>query len=170
MMRVFKTAIATATLLAGATGVQAVTNFQADVNAAIDAGLAYSRANNYFTTFNYGNGLSLLTLLEKATLPAGYAGLDTDDRTLARKAACLMIDDGNFGDHRQSAPVGCDHLGRRRRGGAGSRSAPARSGVDRVRIALARLFCGRGMARDDGAAVNCGSHRMQTRPSSSSRI
>ena len=98
MMRVFKTAIATATLLAGATGVQAVTNFQADVNAAIDAGLAYSRANNYFTTFNYGNGLSLLTLLEKATLPAGYAGLDTDDRTLARKAACLMIDDGNFGD------------------------------------------------------------------------
>lgn len=77
--------------------------FKADVNAAIDAGLAYSRANSYFTTINPGtygpgNGLALLTLLEKETIPAGYAGLDAADKLLAQNAACILIDSSTFGD------------------------------------------------------------------------
>ena len=58
-------------------------------NAAIDAGLAFSRANNYFTTDTSGNGLSLLTLLEKESIPAGYNGLDAGDKVLAQNAACF---------------------------------------------------------------------------------
>ncbi|MEF8715689.1 MAG: thrombospondin type 3 repeat-containing protein [Accumulibacter sp.] len=92
-------ALAAAFLFAGAASVQAdYQAFKDDVNAAIDAGLAYSRANNYFTVFNYSNGLSLLTLLEKESLPAGYSGLNAADQLLAQRAACLLIADGNFGD------------------------------------------------------------------------
>jgi hypothetical protein len=72
--------------------------FKADVNAAIDAGLAYSRANNHFTTYTEANGLSLLTLLEKESIPAGYNGLDAADKTLAENAACILIDGAGFGD------------------------------------------------------------------------
>lgn len=55
------------------------------------------RANNYFTTMNYGNGLSLLTLLEKESIPAGYSGLSASDKTLAQAAACMLMVDGNYG-------------------------------------------------------------------------
>lgn len=85
-------------LFGGAAQAGGAENFKADVNAAIDAGLAYARANSYFTTLHYGNGLALLTLLEKENIPAGYAGLTASDQTLAQNAACLLIDDGNFGD------------------------------------------------------------------------
>ena len=74
------------------------TEFKADVNAAIDAGLAFSRANNYFTTDTSGNGLSLLTLLEKESIPAGYNGLDAGDKVLAQNAACILIDSFSYGD------------------------------------------------------------------------
>lgn len=94
MMRVTRIALAAASLVIGATGAHAITNFQTDVNAAIDAGLAYSKANNHFTTNTSANGLSLLTLLEKATLPAGYNGLTTADKTLARQSACILM--GSF--------------------------------------------------------------------------
>lgn len=72
-------------------------NFKADVNAAIDAGLTYARNNSYFTTENSANGLSLLTLLEKQSIPAGYNGLGASDQTLAQNAACILIASGNFG-------------------------------------------------------------------------
>lgn len=73
-------------------------NFKSDVNSAIDAGLAYARANNYFTTFNYANGLTLLTLLEKESIPAGYNGLSASDKLLAQNAACILIDSSSYGD------------------------------------------------------------------------
>ena len=76
----------------------AATPFSTDVNSAIDAGLAYARANSYFTSDNEANGLSLLTLLEKEGLPAGYNGLNAADKLLAQNAACILIDSGNFGD------------------------------------------------------------------------
>jgi hypothetical protein len=97
-------ALCVAALAAMAPGAQAGhAEFKADVNAAIDAGLAYSRANNYFTSIapgahGPGNGLALLTLLEKETIPAGYNGLDAADKQLAQNAACILIDSGTFGD------------------------------------------------------------------------
>ena len=88
-----------AALSALATGAQAShQNFKDDVNAAIDAGLAFARANNYFTTDIAANGLALLTLLEKESLPAGYNGLSAADKTLAQNAACILIDSGSYGD------------------------------------------------------------------------
>ncbi len=84
--------------LGGSTLLAGPDEFKADVNAAIDAGLVYSRANGHFTTYTAGNGLSLLTLLEKESIPAGYNGLDAGDKVLAQNAACILIDDGNFGD------------------------------------------------------------------------
>ncbi|MBI3155301.1 MAG: thrombospondin type 3 repeat-containing protein [Burkholderiales bacterium] len=93
-----------AALAACASGAQAdYAAFKADVNAAIDAGLAYSRANSYFTaiapgSYGPGNGLALLTLLEKETIPAGYNGLDAGDKVLAQNAACILIDSPTFGD------------------------------------------------------------------------
>jgi hypothetical protein len=80
-------------------GAQAATPFQDDVNAAIDAGLAYARANNHFTVNTQGNGLSLLALLQKESVPAGYAGLVVPgDKILAENAACILIDSATFGD------------------------------------------------------------------------
>lgn len=91
--------ICAAALAALASGVQAGdAEFKADVNAAIDAGLAYSRAAGHFTVYTEANGLSLLTLLEKESIPAGYAGLDAADKVLAQNAACILIDNGAFGD------------------------------------------------------------------------
>ena len=88
-----------ATVAAIAWGAQAgQAEFKADVNAAIDAGLSYSRSNNHFTTDTSANGLSLLTLLEKESIPAGYNGLSAPDKILAQNAACILIDSGNFGD------------------------------------------------------------------------
>jgi hypothetical protein len=98
MNKNFITVAATALLTLGAGNAAALTNFEADVNAAIDAGLAYSRASGQFTTYTEANGLTLLTLLEKAKLPAGYNGLDAADQKLARQSACILIDNGNFGD------------------------------------------------------------------------
>ena len=93
------TAVGTAYSCAGDQRVEAgPTEFKADVNAAIDAGLAFSRANNYFTTDTSGNGLSLLTLLEKESIPAGYNGLDAGDKVLAQNAACILIDSFSYGD------------------------------------------------------------------------
>lgn len=94
----FQSICATA-LLALAAGAHAdgAANFKADVNAAIDAGLTYSRANSYFTSYNSANGLSLLTLLEKEAAP-GYSNLSATDKTLAESAACILIKSGNFGD------------------------------------------------------------------------
>jgi len=99
LVRFVGTAFVTVTMCLTAAGARAdgAANFKADVNAAIDAGLAYSRANNYFTAFNYANGLSLLTLLEKESIPAGYNGLTAADKVLAQNAACILIADGNFG-------------------------------------------------------------------------
>ena len=92
-------AAALASTLALACGLAtAATPFSTDVNAAIDAGLAYARANSYFTTDNSANGLSLLTLLEKEGLPAGYNGLNAADQLLAQNAACILIVSGSFGD------------------------------------------------------------------------
>lgn len=97
--------LCTAALATFAVGAQAggFENFKADVNAAIDAGLAFSRNNHLFTTEAYGGygyttGLSLLTLLEKESIPAGYGGLSAADKLLAQNAACILIDSGNFGD------------------------------------------------------------------------
>lgn len=88
-----------AALATFAVGAQAgVVEFKADVNAAIDAGLAYSRANSHFTTYTAANGLSLLTLLEKESIPAGYNGLAAADKILAQNAACILIVDASFGD------------------------------------------------------------------------
>ncbi len=56
------------------------------------------RSVNWLTSYTAGNGLSLLALLEKESIPAGYNGLSAADKTLAQQAACLLIDDGNFGD------------------------------------------------------------------------
>ncbi len=94
-------ASALATFAAGAQA-DGYADFKKDVNAAIDAGLQYSRNNNYFTTlasgsYGPGNGLVLLTLLEKETIPPGYAGLDSADKALAQSAACILITNGNFG-------------------------------------------------------------------------
>jgi hypothetical protein len=97
ILRKSLTGIAAGTLCLGALNAQAITPFEQDVNDAIDAGIAYARAANWFTTYTAGNGLTLLALLEK-TGDEGYAGLDAGDRTLARRAACILIDDGNFGD------------------------------------------------------------------------
>lgn len=92
-------ALAAAFLFAGAASAQAdYQAFKDDVNAAIDAGLAYSRANNHFTVYTEANGLSLLTLLEKESLPAGYNGLTAADKALAQNAACILIDGAGFGD------------------------------------------------------------------------
>jgi len=91
------TGIAAGTLCLGALGAQAITPFEQDVNDAIDSGIAYARAQNWFTTYQNGGGLVLLALLEKA-VGEGYAGLDAADKTRARQAACILIDDGNFGD------------------------------------------------------------------------
>ena len=92
-------AAAMASTLALAAGLAtAATPFATDVNAAIDAGLAYSRANNHFTIYTQANGLSLLTLLEKEGLPAGYSGLDAADKLLAQSAACILITSPSFGD------------------------------------------------------------------------
>ncbi len=96
------TGIAAGTLCLTALSAQAITPFEQDVNDAIDAGLQYARTQGWFTglaagSYGPGNGLILLALLEK-TGEGGYADLDADDKTLARKAACILIDDGNFGD------------------------------------------------------------------------
>ncbi len=83
----------------GTTAQASEANFKADINAAIDDGLAYSRANNHFTVYTEANGLSLLTLLEKETIPAGYDGLTVPgDKILAQNAACILIDSSGFGD------------------------------------------------------------------------
>ena len=58
----------------------------------------YSRAQNHFTTNTDGNGLSLLTLLEKDIFPAGYNGLDPGDKLLAQNAACILVDSTTYGD------------------------------------------------------------------------
>ena len=102
ILRKSLTGIAAGTLCLGALSAQAITPFEQDVNDAIDAGLQYARTQGWFTglaagSYGPGNGLLLLALLEK-TGNLGYAGLDPSDQTLARKAACLLIDDGNFGD------------------------------------------------------------------------
>lgn len=89
-------ALTAAFLFASAAGAQATTNFEADVNAAIDAGLNYSRSNGYFTSDNEANGLTLLTLLEKTNLPAGYAGLSVPDKALADASACILMTSGNY--------------------------------------------------------------------------
>lgn len=99
MKRLTKVSLAVASLVLGAGAAQAITNFEADVNAAIDAGLAYSRAANWFTTYTEGNGLTLLTLLEKehvAPTPPGYAGLPASDKALADASACMLIQNGNY--------------------------------------------------------------------------
>lgn len=90
-------AFAVTTFAVSAAYADGAANFKADVNAAIDAGLAYSRANNYFTTVNNGNGFSLLTLLEKQSIPAGYNGLNATDKGLAESAACILISSGAYG-------------------------------------------------------------------------
>lgn len=91
-----------ATMAAVAGSALAITPFQADVNAAIDAGLNWSRtfptpANNQFNTDTEGNGLTLLTLLEKGNIPFGYAGLVASDQSLARQAACVLMTSSTFG-------------------------------------------------------------------------
>lgn len=99
MKRLTKVSLAVASLVLGAGAAQAITNFEADVNAAIDAGLAYSRAASWFTTYTEGNGLTLLTLLEKehvAPTPPGYAGLSASDKALADASACMLIQNGNY--------------------------------------------------------------------------
>ena len=99
ILRKSLTGIAAGTLCLGALSAQAITPFEEDVNAAIDAGLQYSRAANHFTVFTEANGLSLLALLQKETIPAGYDGLTVaGDKTLAQNAACVLIDHGSFGD------------------------------------------------------------------------
>jgi hypothetical protein len=99
ILRKSLTGIAAGTLCLGALGAQALTPFEQDVNAAIDAGLQYARANNHFTVYTEGNGLSLLALLQKETIPAGYDGLTVPgDKTLAQNAACILIDSTGFGD------------------------------------------------------------------------
>jgi len=102
ILRKSLTGIAAGTLCLGALSAQAITPFEQDVNDAIDAGLQYARSQNWFTQLasgsnGPGNGMLLLALMEK-TGNLGYAGLDPSDQTLARKAACLLIDDGNYGD------------------------------------------------------------------------
>jgi hypothetical protein len=99
MKRTLLTTLCSAALAAVAAGAQAdYQAFKDDVNAAIDDGLAYSRASNHFAVYTAANGLSLLTLLEKESIPAGYDGLDATDQTLAENAACILIDSGSFGD------------------------------------------------------------------------
>jgi len=73
-------------------------NFGVDINAAIDAGLQYARTQNQFTTDTQANGLSLLALLEKETIPAGYNGLTAADKLLAQNSACILIESGSYGD------------------------------------------------------------------------
>ena len=84
-----------------AVSAQAITPFEQDVNDAIDAGLQYARTQNWFSQVasgsnGPGNGLLLLALREQSG-DEGYAGLDAADKTLARRAACILIDDGSFG-------------------------------------------------------------------------
>ena len=87
-----------ATLATFAVTAQAgLAEFKTDVNSAIDAGLAYARANNHFTVNTEANGLSLLTLLEKESIPAGYNGLGAADKILAQNAACILMTSGSFG-------------------------------------------------------------------------
>jgi len=86
-----------AALCIAATSAQALTPFETDVNAAIDAGIAYARGANWYITDTSANGLTLLALLEKSGKD-GYAGLPAADQTLARKAACILIDDTTYGD------------------------------------------------------------------------
>jgi len=88
---------AAAALSLAAAQAQTITPFEQDVNDAIDDGIAYARAQNWFTTYQNGGGLVLLALLEK-TGDEGYDGLSAADRTLARQAACILIDDSSFGD------------------------------------------------------------------------
>ncbi len=87
-------------LAALAVGAQASPQiFKDDVNAAIDAGLAYTRAAGHLTNPDHqATGLSLLTLLEKESIPAGYNGLSAADKVLAQNAACLLITSGYYGD------------------------------------------------------------------------
>lgn len=89
--------VAGAALCLMAGSASALTNFQQDVNNAIDAGIQYARLNNFYTSYNEANGLNLVALLEKSG-PTGYAGLTDPDKQLARQAACILIDDGSFGD------------------------------------------------------------------------
>jgi hypothetical protein len=98
MKRKFTSVLGAAVVLVAAGAQASHQDFKDDVNAAIDAGLAFSRANGYFTSDNSANGLSLLTLLEKESIPAGYNGLNAADQTLAQNAACILIDSGTFGD------------------------------------------------------------------------
>lgn len=86
-------------LAAASVSAQAITPFEQDVNDAIDDGLQYARANSHFTVYTEANGLSLLALLQKETVPAGYDGLTVPgDQTLAQNAACILIDGAGFGD------------------------------------------------------------------------
>jgi len=92
-------AAAAAALCITALSAQALTPFETDVNDAIDDGLQFARTNGHFTAYKAANGLSLLALLQKETIPAGYDGLTVaGDKTLAQNAACILIDNGNFGD------------------------------------------------------------------------
>jgi Thrombospondin type 3 repeat len=99
ILRKSLTGIAAGTLCLGALSAQAITPFEQDVNDAIDAGLQYARTANHFTVYTEANGLSLLALLQKETVPAGYDGLTVPgDKTLAENAACILIDSTGFGD------------------------------------------------------------------------
>lgn len=82
-------------VVSGGASAQSV-NFNNDVNAAIDAGLQYARTNNWFAVDTNANGLSLLALLEKANIPAGYAGLDAADQARADASACILITSGTY--------------------------------------------------------------------------
>ena len=91
--------VTAAALCITALSAQALTPFETDVNDAIDDGLQYARTGNHFTVYTEANGLSLLALLQKETIPAGYDGLTVaGDKTLAQNAACILIDNANFGD------------------------------------------------------------------------
>jgi hypothetical protein len=92
----FRTCCGAALLTLGSVA-QALTTFEADVNSAIDDGLAFARNNNYFTNNTQGNGLTLLALLQKESIPAGYAGLSASDQTLADASACLLMTSGTYG-------------------------------------------------------------------------
>ena len=92
-LRAFATTAAAVLLTVGVASAQ--TNFEKDVNDTIDAYLAFAIASGHLNGANQASGLTLLALLEKNTLPAGYAGASDQHKCLARNAVSQIIQAGN---------------------------------------------------------------------------
>src|SRR6185503_18650345 len=91
-LRAFARIAAAVLLTCGVASAQ--TNFEKDVNDTIDKYLEFAIAAGHLNATVWdSSGLPLLALLEKNTLPAGYAGASAYHQCLARNAVSQIIRD-----------------------------------------------------------------------------